>query len=133
MLFFAIFCTYGTICTKLTLEADLLNFYYLSYPAALPSDGKLLSLADLREIGSIDEAEKFLIMKEIDAFLHDSTEGQIDYFIKRFKVDLKCVSPYLNWLLEVFLRRNLFVHNNGIVNKIYLKRADKDYIKQNNI
>lgn len=64
------------------MEADLLNFYYLAYPAALPSEGKLLSLADLREIGSIDEAEKLLIMKEIDTFLHDSTEGQIDYSIK---------------------------------------------------
>jgi hypothetical protein len=116
-----------------SLEADLLNFYYLAYPAALPSEGKLLSLADLREIGSIDEAEKTLIMKEIDAFLHDSTEGQIDYFIKRFKVDLKCVTPYLNLLLEIILRRNLVVHNNGVVNKIYLKKVGKDFIKQNDI
>lgn len=116
-----------------SLEADLLNFYYLSYPAALPSEGKLLSLADLREIGSIDEAEKTLIMKEIDTFLHESLEGQVEYFIKRFKVDLKCSIPYMNLLVEVILRRNLVVHNNGVVNKIYLKRVGKEFVKQNDI
>jgi hypothetical protein len=116
-----------------SLEADLLSFYYLKYPAALPSEGKMLSLADLREIGSVDEAEKVLIMKEIDAFLHEGTEGQIEYFTKRFKVDLKCTKPYLNSLVEVILRRNLVVHNNGIVNKVYLKRVDSEFVREKNI
>jgi hypothetical protein len=116
-----------------SLEIDLLQFFYLAYPAALPSDGKLLSLADLREIGSIDEAEKLLITKEVDTLLRDTTEAQIEYFTKRPKVDLKCLNPYIDNLLEVIQRRNLFVHNNGIVNKIYLSKLSNEYLKQNNI
>lgn len=116
-----------------SLEADLLNFYYLSYPSALPSEGKLLSLADLREIGSVEEAEKVLILKEVDSFLRESTENQIEYFTKRFKVDLKCTQPYFNALLEVILRRNLVVHNERIVNRLYIKKVDSEIIRNNNI
>jgi hypothetical protein len=116
-----------------SLEVDLLQYFYLSFPNALPSEGKLLSLADLRSIGSIEEAEKILIDKEIDSLMHEGTATQIEYFTKRPKVDLKCLNPYLEMLLEIMLRRNLFVHNDGIVNKFYLDGVSKEYIKQNNI
>lgn len=116
-----------------SLEVDLLQNYYLNYPNALPSEGKLLSLADLREIGSIYEAERLLIKKEIDALLRDTTEAQIEYFTKRSKVDLKSLNPYLDTLFEVIQRRNLFVHNNGVVNKIYLSKLNKEGIKQKDL
>lgn len=102
--------------------ADLIHAYYTRFPAAMPADERTLSLNDLRDLGNIEEAERFLIAKEVDSLLRESLETQFDYFRKRFKVDLNPLDPFLNRIVEINLRRNLFVHNRGLVNRTYVTR-----------
>jgi hypothetical protein len=115
------------------LIGELLQFFYLSHPRALPSDGRSLTLADLREIGSIENAEKFLIDKEVDDVMRESTKSQLDYFTKRPKANLDALTELMPLLMEIVQRRNLFVHNDGVVNRTYLSNVSKEYLEKNEV
>ena len=101
------------------LLADLIQAYYLMFPSALPEGDRMLSLSDLKMIGSIDEAERYLISKEVETVIRKSTKEQLDYFSKRLNTDLKPIGELTEFLIEITQRRNLIVHNDGIVNKTY--------------
>ncbi len=116
-----------------TLVANLLQHFYLTNPSALPTDGRTLSLADLREIGSIENAEKFLIDKEIDAIMREGVKAQLDAFAKRSKVNLDDLVDLLPTLIEVVQRRNLFVHNNGVVNRFYMTNVSRAFLESRKI
>ena len=98
--------------------------------SALPSDTRLLSLNELRNLGSIQEAEAHLISKEVESVIREDLEGQLDYFAKRLKVDLTPLHESIPEITEAFQRRNILVHNNGIVNNIYLSRVDKSLVER---
>jgi len=104
------------------LVSDLLHRFYGLHPKALPSESKVLSLEDLWAAGSIEEAERVLIERESDAVLRKPIEQQLEYFRDRPSIPLDSVSTYTDELVEVFLRRNVVVHNRGIVNRDYLSR-----------
>lgn len=106
------------------LIADLIHAFYIRHPEAMPAEERTLSLAELRGIGSIEEAESFLAAKEVDSVLRESLDAQFRYFIKRLKVDLAPIDEYRTTVLEVDQRRNLYVHNRGKVNSTYLERVD---------
>jgi len=109
--------------------AELIHSFYSLYPQALPSEERVLSLSDLREIGSIEEAENELIQREIDSLLRESLEKQLEYISKRLKVNLDALTPYKDRLIEISQRRNIFVHNDGIVNKIYLTHVSTELLE----
>ena len=115
------------------LLSDLIQSYYLRYPEALPSDKCVLSLSDLRGIGSIEEAERYLIAKEADKVLRKNLEDQLRYFSRCLKIDLEPLADCTSDLTEVDQRRNLLVHNNGMVNQIYLARVPQSYIERTEI
>src|SRR5690606_29833033 len=112
------------------LIADLVHAYYTKYPGALPADDRSLSLTDLRELGSIEEAERFLVSKEVDSTLRESLETQLDYLSKKFKLDLAALGAYRDRISEISQRRNLYVHNRGVVNRTYLKRVTESLINE---
>lgn len=108
------------------LTANLLEWFYINHPDALPStETKLLSLAELYTLGSISEAENYMISKEVDSVMRQSLESQLKELSSRLKIDLSPLKHHTSDLAEVFLRRNLFVHNDGVVNRIYLSQLSK--------
>ncbi|WP_420126901.1 hypothetical protein [Longimicrobium sp.] len=112
------------------LIADLIHEYYARFPSALPSDDRALSLSELREIGSVEEAERFLVSKEVDAVLRESLDAQLTYFTKRPKIDLTPIEPFRFGLLEIGQRRNLYVHNRGTVNRVYRQNVSADLLER---
>ncbi len=124
----------GALTTLLSffevLVSDLIQLYYSMYPSALPADQKL-SLADLRELGSIEDAEKALASREAEKVLHGkSLEDQLGYFSNKLNVGLKPLDPELESLVEIDQRRNLLVHNDGVVNRRYLSRVADRLIEE---
>lgn len=111
-----------------TLVSNLIQEFYNKFPNALPSDNKTLSLSEIKDLGSIEEAEKFLIDSEIDSVLRGDIVNQINYFVKPIKLNLKAINIYQEELVEASQRRNILVHNDGIVNRHYLKKAPKKLI-----
>jgi hypothetical protein len=111
------------------LIADLGHAFYSLHPGALPAEERSLTLAELRGLGSVEEAQTYLITQEVDAVLREPLERQIDYFAKRPKVDLSRLKPYRDMMIEVDQRRHLYVHNRGRVNKRYLTRVQPELVK----
>jgi hypothetical protein len=111
-----------------TLISQLIREFYYKYPEALPSESKSLSLADLRDLGSVEEAEKFLIDNEIDSVLRGNIQSQLACFEKPIKVSLKPIEKYFDQIIELSQRRNLLVHNDGRVNRHYLNKAPKSFL-----
>ncbi len=113
-----------------TLIARLIREFYRKYPEAFPSDSKSLTLADLKEIGTIEDAELHLVDTEIDSILRGNISSQINYFIKPIKISIKPIEIFLDKLVEIAQRRNILVHNDGIINKHYLTKTPKDLIPE---
>jgi hypothetical protein len=111
-----------------TLFSQLLREFYQKYPQALPCEAKSLSLADLRGLGSVEEAELYLIDNEIDSILRGSIQSQLACFEKPIKISLKPIEKYNDKLIELSQRRNLLVHNDGKINRHYLNKAPNNLI-----
>lgn len=102
------------------LLAKLLEGFYGRHPQALP-DTHSLTLSELRDSESIQEAVHLLIQKEAETVLHKNTRGQLEYFKKTLKLDVSELGSHLDVLYEIVLRRNLVVHNDSIVNRHYTR------------
>lgn len=111
----------GALTTLLSyfeaLVSDLIQFHYSLYPVRLSRD-KILSLDDLRRISpeGIGDVERHLAAKEADG-------AKLDYFANTLNLDLTPLDPERDHLTEVTQRRNLIVHNQGIVNRQYLSNV----------
>ncbi|MFH0300296.1 hypothetical protein AAFX91_24305 [Bradyrhizobium sp. 31Argb] len=84
-----------------------------------------LSLHELVNFGSIDDAANFLIEKEIDSILHDDHRDQLVAINKLFNIKIAMEDPCVKNFLEICERRNLFTHNAGIVNERYLNKCSQ--------
>jgi hypothetical protein len=124
----------GTLLTAVShLEvvlARLIHTYYKKYPHALDASKRKLSLADLREIGSIDAAEDYLLNKRIDSLLRKGLPAVLLFFTNRLKIDLKFFDEFKPRIMETLQRRHLLVHNGGLVNQQYLDRVPEDLLKE---
>lgn len=106
-----------------SLIADLTHAFYVRFPRALSADQRSLTLEQLRELGSIDDAVSYLVAQEVDALLREPLDRQIAYFTKPLGVDTRPLEHLCTRLVEIDQRRNLFVHNRGVVNRHYTKRV----------
>lgn len=109
--------------------SQLLHFYYDKHPESAGIQKKTLTLADLKAFGSIPDAEKHLIDTKIDEILRGNLESWITLLKSDLKLGLGYIDPMIDELIEIYQRRNLFVHNGGIVNSIYLSKVDKKFRK----
>jgi hypothetical protein len=104
------------------LLSDILHCYYDSYPEALNED-MVLSLGDLRKCTNISEAMHMVMDKKVETVLFKNFTQQILFFEDDLKI--KTANTIISWDLinEAYQRRNILVHNNGIVNDRYLKNV----------
>ena len=82
-----------------------------------------LSLKELRQFGTIDEAKEYLIEREIDTILYDDHFEQLSSISKLFNITIDMADDCVKTFLESCERRNLFTHNDGVVNSRYLGKC----------
>ncbi len=107
--------------------SQLLHFFYNEHPDSAGVQKRTLTLSDLKVFGSIEEAEKHLIDTKIDEILRGNFESWIILMKTELKLGLGYLDEMLDELTEIYQRRNLFVHNGGIVNSIYLAKVKSQY------
>ena len=120
--------------------SQILRVHFLNHPNALDTSTKSFSLDDLKNIDSIDFAHEYMIDETISQITRGSFESWIDYLKgntknqkkeksinikKTLHLDLEITNDLIPKLIEAHQRRNLIVHNNGIVNKLYLNNIPK--------
>ncbi len=105
-----------------TLKAELLN----------NSDRELL-FKDLIEFDSIEEAREFILEKEINSLLRKSHLEQFNWMENKFNLTLRKGLDLWEDFIEITERRNLIVHNDGVVSNQYLKICNENKIKSNDV
>jgi len=111
------------------LESDLMRMHLQLHPQALSDDTKQFSVNDLKLYSDMLELVNDVIAKKVETISRDSLENRAKLYERLFKATLGSLSPS-GWpeFNEIFERRNLLVHNDGLVNKIYLSKVGSDYL-----
>lgn len=84
-----------------------------------------LTLSELIQFKSIDDAKEYIVGKEIESVLRESHTEQFAWLEAKFNLPLRKDLPVWPTFIEVTERRNLFVHTNGIVSHQYLEVCRK--------
>lgn len=103
--------------------SQLLHFFYDKNPNAAGIKKKTLTLEELKSFGTVDDAEKYLIDSKIEGLLRSSLSDWIETLKSELGLGLGYINDFMNELIEIYQRRNLFVHNGGVVNSIYLSKV----------
>lgn len=107
------------------LVTDLIRLILKKFPGLMDKSEKTFTLSDLRRLGSIDDAERQLIDREIDGVMYGSHKSQLEWLQKHAN---KEILPYLRnipYFCEIFERRNICAHSNQIVNDRYIANCLK--------
>ncbi len=112
------------------LLSDIMHCYYESYPESISGKDSSITLNELKLCSDIKEAIQVVINKKIDTVLYDNLKRQTDYLRNELKIDIKESIIKWNIINEAIERRNIIVHNNGIINKRYLGNVDLSIVSK---
>ena len=98
--------------------ADFIETIYLKFPQKY-LDKQTISFSEIENVG-VDGIRQKIVTREIDHIMRESYTVWFKLFEEHnIKVDY-CKCEY-DFLKEMYARRNIIVHNSGIVNDTYLK------------
>jgi hypothetical protein len=100
---------------------DVVNTILANVPAILESK-KMLTLKEFTEHTVNGTVNELIARKESTGFGRGSLKDQAKWITTYFNLHL-CSKEDLRLLIEISERRNLFSHNNGVVNEIYLENV----------
>lgn len=113
------------------LIAGILRESFIKYPQRISLDEKSVSYKMLTEMNDIEEIKNILIDQEVTNKMYESFLDWKKYFQKNLKLELQSWDDEFETIQEIIARRNLYVHNNGVINSIYtslVNSADKNSI-----
>ncbi len=97
------------------------------HPQRMSLDNKTVSYKLLEQSNNIEDIKELLIEEEITTLMYKSVSDWIDYLKRNLNMELLYASEKLPNLKEIIARRNIIVHNEGVVNNIYLRVVDKNF------
>lgn len=106
--------------------SQILYTYYDAIPAAMSDKEKVFSFDDLKSFSSVEDARIYLIEKKVTDLMRGSFSDWISFFKKQAGISMGYLDPFMDTLIETCERRNLLVHNDGIVNSIYLSKVSPE-------
>lgn len=98
----------------------LLHAHYKVHPKVVTDTDKCLSLQDLMNIGSLDDARDYIIATKVEEQLRGGFEVWVVSLKKLLKLSMGYLDALKPALVEVYQRRNLLVHCDGVVNTQYM-------------
>lgn len=103
--------------------SDIMKAFLSLNPARFRNSDRTFTAAQLFDMKDMSNVIDVIIDSEVDNVMRGSHTNQIDYLEKIGKIDFK--DKYGNWssFVEIFERRNIVSHNNGIVNDIYVNNC----------
>lgn len=103
-----------------TYVGDLIKNIFEVKPEIINNSEKQLTFAELAKFSSINEAQDYIIEKEIETVLRESYTEQFKWFERKLNIQLRKDLPIWSVFIEISQRRNLFVHNDGNISSQYL-------------
>lgn len=111
----------------------LIKLILLAKPELLTASDKNLSLAELMEFGSIENAKNYILEKEIEGALRKSHAEQFAWMESKFNIPLRQGLDIWSDFIEITERRNLYVHTGGVISSQYIKVCKENNVKLENI
>lgn len=119
-----------SLFTQLFAEFDaflgnLLNFIFLNNEKLLKGISREISLSDLFEFSDLRSVKIAMLNKEIETIRRDSYIDQFSTLEKKFSIELK---KFAEWpeFVELSQRRNIVMHNGGVVSEQYMNICKKE-------
>ena len=109
--------------------AALLRNAFSAKPQLLNMSDRRITLRELFECNSIEDARDRVMQEEIDTILRLSHVQQIEWFEDKLKIDVKKSVTCWPTFVEMCERRNLFVHTKGVISSQYLSVCAKHGVK----
>jgi hypothetical protein len=110
--------------------SQIIRQHLLLHQDAAGIKDKLLSLEDLKRLGSIEDAKRYLIDARIDELMRGGFDDWYGYLTEKVRLSLGYIKNKKSELVEVFQRRNVMVHNNGTVHTNYLAKVPPELRKE---
>lgn len=125
---------YNSTLLSLTTSAELfvsqlLGYQFSKHPESVITKDKVFSFDELASFDNIDDARNHLIATKVEDVMRGAFVDWIKVFKDRFKLSASYLDRELDDLVEIFQRRNLLVHNGGVVNSIYLSKVSRSHTK----
>lgn len=97
-----------------------------SYPNSFNPNDKTIKYSELIEFDSFADALDHLIDNEVVSIMYGGFKSWVTY-LNKSGVKTKIVDNFTEEINEAHNRRNLFVHNDGIINSIYLNKVNAKF------
>jgi hypothetical protein len=118
-LFMQLFCEFDAFL------GSLLKCVYLNNTNLLKGITREISLSDILAYENLDAVKRAMLEKEIETFRRDSYIEQFGQLEKKFGIAFRKF-PEWSEFVELGQRRNIFVHNDGMVSDQYLIVCERE-------
>ena len=115
------------VTTSEWFVSQMITSYHRLFPEMISGRDKVLSLDDVMTFGGIDEVREHLIACRVEDIMRGPFTDWLKFFKEKPKLSASYIDGEMDDLVEIFQRRNLLVHNGGIVNSIYMSRVSSKH------
>ena len=106
--------------------SGILKYLINKYPEAYLSE-KTITYANLISMNSdIEDVKKRFIEKEVEDIMRQPLSDWYEIFTSKHKAQFDIKSEEFVKFKEIYYRRNLVVHNQSVVNEVYLTNVDTE-------
>jgi hypothetical protein len=112
---------------------DVMSIRFEKRPQALSSDEEVFSLNDINAFESISEAKSRFKETKVRNVLRESFGEWVEYTKNDIGLDMEYMSHKMGEIIELFQRRNIFIHNRGFVNSQYSTKVSENYSENTNL
>jgi hypothetical protein len=106
------------------LLSNLAHEHYRLHPGAVGNDEKGLRVNELRTFTSLDEAVEVLISRRVDELLRGDVSDWTRFFRRLRTANLPALVPSWAQWCEIYQRRHLIIHADGVVDRHYLDKVN---------
>ncbi|MCX6233646.1 MAG: hypothetical protein NT175_02835 [Bacteroidetes bacterium] len=99
------------------------------YPEKLSSSEKALTYSQIIDFKTLDQVKEYVVEKEIESVLRENHSYHFEWLEKKLGMPLRKDLTVWPSFIELTERRNLFVHNDGLVSNQYITTCRKHSIK----
>ncbi len=112
------------LCQYDALIGNLVKLVLINKPELLNGSERTFTFQQISNFNSIDDAKDALIAKEVESLLRKSHDEQLKWFENKLGITLHSDEKLIKSFIEITERRNLYTHNNGIVNESYISNCE---------
>ena len=107
---------------------NLIKTIFYHKPELLNNSDKNLSFSEIISYDSIEDIKDYIIEKEVESVIRENHLKQFKWLESKLKIPLRKDLPSFKHFIEITERRNLFVHNNGVVSRQYIENCTKNEV-----